>query len=65
MATTRTSGNDPIEGADPGGTHSTVPGNPDKTGAARPASVKQVVESGDRTAGRPDSSSSEPGSHRD
>jgi len=47
---TRTTGNDP---ADPGGTHSTKPGNPDKKGPARPAKVGegQHVVSGDRNDG--------------
>ena len=60
----RTTGNDPIEGADPGGTHSTKPGNPDKSGAARPGAVTQDVVSGDRNAGRPDELGREPQSHR-
>jgi hypothetical protein len=47
----RTAGNDPVEGADPGGTHSTKPGNPDKSGAAKPGRVAQTVESGDRNDG--------------
>jgi hypothetical protein len=47
---TRSTGNAPVEGIDPGGTRSTRPGNPDKTGAKpdRPAKVEQNVESGDR-----------------
>ena len=61
----RTTGNDPIEGADPGGTHSTKPGNPDKSGPARPDQVKQEVVSGDRNAGRPDELAREPFGHRD
>jgi hypothetical protein len=47
----RTAGNDPVEGADPGGTRSTKPGNPDKTGKARPEKVRQTVVSGDRNDG--------------
>ncbi len=45
-----TTGNDPVEGMDPGGTHSTKPGNPDKTGPAKPAAVRkdQDVVSGDQ-----------------
>ncbi len=62
--TSRTTGNDPLEGADPGGTHSTAPGNPDKSGPARPQGVNQTVTSGDRNGGRPDALSREPGSHR-
>ncbi len=62
---TRTSGNDPIEGADPGGTHSTKPGNPDKSGQARPTQVQQEVVSGDANAGRPDELRSEPKGHRE
>ena len=61
---TRTSGNDPIEGADPGGTHSTKPGNPDKSGPAKPASVQQDVTSGDNNAGRPEDLQHEPAGHR-
>jgi hypothetical protein len=45
----RTTGNDAIEGVDPGGTHSTKPGNPDKgTASPKGAKVEQTVESGDR-----------------
>ena len=45
-----TTGNDPVEGLDPGGTHSTKPGNADKTGAADPGAVReeQKVVSGDQ-----------------
>ena len=46
--TTRTTGNDDITGADPGGTHSTKPGNPDKSGPAKPEHVEQDARSGDR-----------------
>ena len=47
---TRTTGNDPIEGVDPGGTRPTRPGNPDKQGPEKPANVskEQTVVSGDR-----------------
>ena len=43
-------GNDPIEGVDPGGTRPTKPGNPDKSGPAKPAEVsrEQNVVSGDQ-----------------
>jgi hypothetical protein len=46
----RTTGNDPVEGIDPGGTRPTRPGNPDKTGGAseKKPTVEQQVESGDR-----------------
>jgi hypothetical protein len=48
-SSTRITGNDPIEGADPGGTRSTRPGNPDKS---RPKQTEpkttQSVVSGDR-----------------
>ena len=63
--TARTTGSDPIEGADPGGTHSTRPGNPDKSGPSLPGRVGQAVTSGDRNSGRPDDASTEPGTHRD
>ncbi len=47
---TATTGNDPVEGLDPGGTHSTKPGNPDKSGPSKPAEVRreQSVVSGDQ-----------------
>ena len=52
---TRITGNDPAAGADPGGTHSTKPGNPDKRGKARPERVgeseREHVVSGDRNDG--------------
>jgi len=53
-ASNRTTGNDPVEGADPGGTRSTKPGNPDKSGPAKPEHVRdgQQVVSGDRNNGR-------------
>jgi hypothetical protein len=45
----RTTGNDGIEGVDPGGTRSTKPGNPDKgSGSAKGSKIEQTVESGDR-----------------
>jgi hypothetical protein len=46
--TTRTTGNDPIEGVDPGGSRSTKPGNPDKSGASAPENVGENRVSGDR-----------------
>jgi hypothetical protein len=49
--TKRTTGGDPIEGVDPGGTRSTKPGNPDKSGAARPEEVGENRVSGDRNEG--------------
>jgi hypothetical protein len=59
---TRTTGGDPAEGADPGGTRSTKPGNPDKSGPARPERVSenQKIVSGDRNAGRPDELAQDP-----
>ncbi len=47
---TRTTGNDPIEGVDPGGTRPTKPGNPDKSGEAKPEDVSKqhTVISGDQ-----------------
>ncbi len=49
----RMTGNEPSEGADPGGTHSTKPGNPDKKGPPRPSKVGEGehVISGDRNDG--------------
>jgi hypothetical protein len=46
----RTTGNDAIEGVDPGGTRPTKPGNPDKHGGARPETVReeQTVKTGDQ-----------------
>jgi hypothetical protein len=48
-SSTRTAGNDPVSGADPGGTRSTRPGQADKREPkqARPK-VEQHVTSGDR-----------------
>ncbi len=48
-ASTRTTGNDPLEGIDPGGTRPTKPGNPDKSGPAHPEKVRdeQTIVSGD------------------
>ena len=45
-----TTGNDSVEGLDPGGTHSTKPGNPDKSGPSNPKAVReeQKVVSGDQ-----------------
>jgi hypothetical protein len=50
QSSSRTTGNDLIEGIDPGGTRPTHPGNPDKTGSAseKKPTVEQHVESGDR-----------------
>ena len=49
MAETKaTTGGDPVEGADPGGTRSTKPGNPDKSGAAKPEDVVENRVSADR-----------------
>ncbi len=47
---THTTGNDPIEGVDPGGTRPTKPGNPDKKGKPNPVQVskEQTVVSGDQ-----------------
>jgi hypothetical protein len=46
---TRTTGNDPVAGADPGGTHSTRPGKRDKVRQTQEEPrVEQTVESGDR-----------------
>ncbi len=49
-SSTRGTGNDPLEGVDPGGTRPTKPGNPDKGGPARPAEVgrDQTIVSGDQ-----------------
>ena len=49
-ASNRTTGNDPIEGVDPGGTRPTKPGNPDKQGPAKPTNVsqEQTVVSGNQ-----------------
>ena len=47
----RTTGGDPVEGADPGGTRSTKPGNPDKSGKAKPEDVGENRVSGDRNEG--------------
>ena len=46
---TRTTGNDPLAGVDPGGTRPTKPGNPDKSGPAKPMEVgkEQTIVSGD------------------
>ena len=44
----RTTGGDPLAGADPGGTRSTKPGNPDKSGPAKPEEVGENRVSGDR-----------------
>ena len=46
---THTTGNDPIEGIDPGGTRPTKPGNRNKSGPADPSAVshEQTVTTGD------------------
>jgi hypothetical protein len=51
---TRTTGNDPAEAADPGGTRSTKPGNPNKSGPpkSRRVDAEQSTVSGDRNTGR-------------
>jgi hypothetical protein len=50
-SSSRTTGNDGIEGVDPGGTRSTKPGNPDKRAdAPKGAKLDQNVESGDRNS---------------
>lgn len=41
----RTTGNDPVEGLDPGGTHPTHPGKPGPNGARV---VEETVQSGDQ-----------------
>jgi hypothetical protein len=53
QSSSRTTGGDPIEGVDPGGTRSTKPGQPDKSAPKKPdAKVEQSVESGDRNSTR-------------
>jgi hypothetical protein len=51
---TRITGNEPAEAADPGGTRGTKPGNPDKSGPPKPRRVteEQKIVSGDRNTGR-------------
>ena len=50
---TRTAGNDPIEGADPGGSRSTKPGQPDKSKPkTQDPATEQHVSSGDRNTWR-------------
>lgn len=50
---TRVTGNDPASGADPGGTHSTHPGQRDKAGPKDDApELDQHVTSGDRNPTR-------------
>jgi hypothetical protein len=45
----KTAGGDPMEGADPGGTRSTKPGQPNKSSPkAQDPKVQQTVTSGDR-----------------
>ncbi len=62
----RGTGNDALEGVDPGGTRSTRPGNPDKSGPARPEHVAdpQRIVSGDRNDEHPDAESRERGAKR-
>ncbi len=45
-----TTGNDPIEGVDPGGTRSTKPGQAEETVPASAKSTDQTVTSGDRNS---------------
>lgn len=53
---TRTTGNDPTAGADPGGTRSTYPGQRDKHGPkAQDPELDQRVSSGDRNPKPPGS----------
>jgi hypothetical protein len=48
-SSSRTAGGDPIEGADPGGTRSTKPGQRDKTAPkASDPKTEQTVQTGDR-----------------
>ena len=49
----RTAGNDPVEGADPGGSRSTRPGQEEKTSSGtQERTTDQSVVSGDRNASR-------------
>ena len=51
----RTTGNDPVEGADPGGSRSTHPGQEDKTNSGKQErTTEQPVVSGDRNTSRPE-----------
>ncbi len=53
QTSTTTTGGDPIEGADPGGTRSTKPGQRDKNAPkAEDAKIQQTVTSGDRNVQR-------------
>ena len=53
QTSTRTTGNDPIEGVDPGGTRSTKPGQADKSKPKESGpSANQTVTSGDRNPKR-------------
>lgn len=58
----RITGDDLAEAADPGGTRSTKPGNPDNSGPAKLENTEndQHVVSGDRDAGRPDELARDP-----
>ena len=53
-ASTRTTGNDPVEGIDPGGTRPTKPGNPDKGGPVKPGEVRKEQAVTDGGANYPD-----------
>jgi hypothetical protein len=49
QSSTRTTGNDPIEGVDPGGTRSTKPGQADKSAPKATApKADQTVKTGNR-----------------
>ena len=49
-ASTHGTGHDPVDGLDCGGTRPTKPGNPDKSGPARPEEARrhQTIVSGDQ-----------------
>jgi hypothetical protein len=52
-SSSRTTGNEPVEAIDPGGTRSTKPGQPDKTKPnAKEVVVEHHVSSGDRNTWR-------------
>lgn len=44
----RGTGNEPVEGIDPGGTRPTKPGNPDKSGGATTGKPKAGEKAGDQ-----------------
>jgi hypothetical protein len=53
QTSTRTAGGDPVEGADPGGTRSTKPGQRDKSAPkATDPKTRQDVTTGDRNTQR-------------